>query len=231
MSVSRCCRAALLTSRRLASLRSVAAPLTDLQGICWSGQKSRLKRHCRVRVQAVIERQGTSLLVGSQGSSASCSAAPSAWSATTRCFASSSIEDETHDDFRPQVKSSPANSAADQIKQDISSSKVFIYMKVYHQGILESIQACQAPATGYCHQCMRSTLSYARDTQVGACQEHSLDSHEGAMLDGRPAGFAMTTWRDQRSQCMGLGHNRGRAWRISCERQIIQLLEVAPNLA
>ncbi|KAK9818605.1 hypothetical protein WJX74_009351 [Apatococcus lobatus] len=68
-------------------------------------------------------------LQGSHGTSASCSGRPASWSGTSRCFASSSIEDETHDDFRPQVKSSPANSAADQIKQDITSSKVFIYMK------------------------------------------------------------------------------------------------------
>ena len=64
---------------------------------------------------------------------------PAASCTASRSFASSkqafsagtpSEEDDTHDDFRPQVKASPSATAEDQIKQDITNNKVFIYMKV-----------------------------------------------------------------------------------------------------
>ena len=35
-----------------------------------------------------------------------------------------------HSDFQPQVKSTPAASAVEQIQQDIKDNKVFVYMKV-----------------------------------------------------------------------------------------------------
>lgn len=37
---------------------------------------------------------------------------------------------ETHDDFKPKYKAEPASNVDEQIKKDISSNKVFIYMKV-----------------------------------------------------------------------------------------------------
>ena len=38
--------------------------------------------------------------------------------------------DDTHDDFAPQFKASPASSVTEQIQQDIKENKVFVYMKV-----------------------------------------------------------------------------------------------------
>ena len=39
-------------------------------------------------------------------------------------------DSDMHSDFQPQVKSTPAASAAEQIQQDIKDHKVFVYMKV-----------------------------------------------------------------------------------------------------
>jgi len=39
-------------------------------------------------------------------------------------------DSDMHSDFQPQVKSSPAASATEQIQQDIKDHKVFVYMKV-----------------------------------------------------------------------------------------------------
>lgn len=39
--------------------------------------------------------------------------------------------EETHDDFKPKYKQQPANDVEEQIKKDVSSNKVFIYMKVH----------------------------------------------------------------------------------------------------
>ena len=44
-------------------------------------------------------------------------------------------EGDMHSDFQPQVKSTPAASATEQIQQDINHHKVFVYMKVWHQRI------------------------------------------------------------------------------------------------
>lgn len=41
-------------------------------------------------------------------------------------------DSDTHDDFAPQVKASPASSVVEQIQQDIKEHKVFVYMKVQH---------------------------------------------------------------------------------------------------
>ncbi len=39
-------------------------------------------------------------------------------------------DSDMHSDFQPQVKSTPAASAVEQIQQDIKDHKVFVYMKV-----------------------------------------------------------------------------------------------------
>ncbi len=42
----------------------------------------------------------------------------------------STTDDDTHDDFKPQVKAAPAGSVEQTIEQDIKSHDVFLYMKV-----------------------------------------------------------------------------------------------------
>ncbi len=41
----------------------------------------------------------------------------------------STVDDDTHDDFKPQVKAEPSGSLVEQIENDIKSHDVFIYMK------------------------------------------------------------------------------------------------------
>ncbi|KAK2077804.1 hypothetical protein QBZ16_004652 [Prototheca wickerhamii] len=40
-----------------------------------------------------------------------------------------STEDDSHDDFKPQVRGEAAKTVAEQIKEDVTSHPVFIYMK------------------------------------------------------------------------------------------------------
>ena len=42
----------------------------------------------------------------------------------------STIDEDTHDDFKPQVKTEAPSSLVDQIESDVKSHDVFIYMKV-----------------------------------------------------------------------------------------------------
>lgn len=43
---------------------------------------------------------------------------------------STTADDDSHDDFKPQVKAQPGSSVDKQIEDDIKSHNVFIYMKV-----------------------------------------------------------------------------------------------------
>eukprot|EP00877_Chromochloris_zofingiensis_P008107 jgi/Chrzof1/354/Cz01g12200.t1 len=59
---------------------------------------------------------------------------PGFWQAAvwrnSRAFAiGTDTGEETHDDFKPKYKQQPANDVEEQIKKDVSSNKVFIYMK------------------------------------------------------------------------------------------------------
>ncbi|KAK9814449.1 hypothetical protein WJX72_006058 [[Myrmecia] bisecta] len=46
-----------------------------------------------------------------------------------RTISQTPADDDTHDDFKPKIKAQPSGSVDDQIKQDIGSHEVFIYMK------------------------------------------------------------------------------------------------------
>eukprot|EP00878_Enallax_costatus_P003499 GHUV01003713.1.p1 GENE.GHUV01003713.1~~GHUV01003713.1.p1 ORF type:complete len:158 (+),score=50.86 GHUV01003713.1:191-664(+) len=58
--------------------------------------------------------------------------------------------EDTHDDFKPKYKQEPVNDAEEQIKQDISSNDVFIYMK----GVPE------APQCGFSNMACRILDAY-----------------------------------------------------------------------
>lgn len=67
-----------------------------------------------------------------------------------------STDEDSHDDFKPQVKSAPSSSVNDQIEQDIKEHRVFLYMK----GIPE------APMCGFSNMACRILDAY--DVEYGS---------------------------------------------------------------
>ncbi|GAB4819986.1 hypothetical protein N2152v2_007032 [Parachlorella kessleri] len=68
----------------------------------------------------------------------------------------STIDEDTHDDFKPQVKTEAPSSLVDQIETDVKSHDVFIYMK----GVPE------APMCGFSNMACRILDAY--DVDFGA---------------------------------------------------------------
>lgn len=53
---------------------------------------------------------------------------------SVRLFSAAGVDDDTHDDFKPQVKGGPSASLVDQIEDDIKTHDVFLYMKARRGG-------------------------------------------------------------------------------------------------
>jgi hypothetical protein len=60
--------------------------------------------------------------------------------------------DDTHDDFKPRYKAEAAEDVEDTIKNDISTHKVFLYMKVGSQGVWHAVGCMQWAACSGMHR-------------------------------------------------------------------------------
>ena len=85
-------------------------------------------------------------------------------------------DSDMHSDFQPQVKSTPAASAAEQIQQDIKDHKVFVYMKVlmfcYHSflGCIDSVTITVFAAKPH----NSDTCCENRETQRRPCADSAI---------------------------------------------------------
>lgn len=118
---------------------------------------------CSCRVQATgCAAAATAPLTHGGGASPTCTPSPCplwlpAGVAAGRHFATTSDED-THDDFKPQIRGQPSSSVAEQIEADVNSREVFLYMK----GVP------QAPMCGFSQMACRILDAYGEHTPTAA---------------------------------------------------------------